>query len=205
MAIQMEAGHQCPITMTNAAVPTLLLQPEIAQWWVPKVLARDYDKRFKPAADKRGVTIVELEPLLEELADVADRLPRAPFVLRDGESVVDERRRVIAEAVRDALLQRIVARKEVRLEPLLRHGRRDAVAPRGGQGVEHHRRVHVALMVGREDHRVVEPLEVLEPLDGEPRVDIRRRESQRRQQQPARRARGKRAVPGREDDPGRSR
>ena len=31
MAIQMEAGHQCPITMTNAAVPTLLLQPEIGR------------------------------------------------------------------------------------------------------------------------------------------------------------------------------
>jgi putative acyl-CoA dehydrogenase len=43
--------------MTNAAVPTLLLQPEIGQWWVPNVLAREYDKRFKPAAEKRGVTI----------------------------------------------------------------------------------------------------------------------------------------------------
>ncbi len=57
MAIQMEAGHQCPITMTNAAVPALLLQPEIAKWWVPKVLSREYDKSFKPAAAKRGVTI----------------------------------------------------------------------------------------------------------------------------------------------------
>ena len=57
MAIQMEAGHQCPITMTNAAVPTLLLQPEIAAEWLPKILSRDYDKSFKPAAAKRGVTI----------------------------------------------------------------------------------------------------------------------------------------------------
>ena len=57
MAIQMEAGHQCPITMTNAAVPALLLEPELAKWWVPKILARDYDKAFKPAAAKRGVTI----------------------------------------------------------------------------------------------------------------------------------------------------
>ena len=32
MAIQMEAGHQCPITMTNAAVPALLLEPELAKW-----------------------------------------------------------------------------------------------------------------------------------------------------------------------------
>ena len=31
LAIQMEAGHQCPITMTNASVPTLLLQPDLAR------------------------------------------------------------------------------------------------------------------------------------------------------------------------------
>ena len=57
MAIQMEAGHQCPITMTNAAVPTLLLEPELAKVWIPKVLSRAYDKSFKPASAKRGVTI----------------------------------------------------------------------------------------------------------------------------------------------------
>jgi putative acyl-CoA dehydrogenase len=57
MAIQMEAGHQCPITMTNAAVPTLLIEPEIARAWVPRILSRTYDKRFAPAPAKRGVTI----------------------------------------------------------------------------------------------------------------------------------------------------
>jgi putative acyl-CoA dehydrogenase len=57
MAIQMEAGHQCPITMTNASVPTLLLEPELAKWWIPRILSRDYDKNFKPPASKRGVTI----------------------------------------------------------------------------------------------------------------------------------------------------
>ncbi|HJU32782.1 MAG TPA: acyl-CoA dehydrogenase family protein, partial [Hyphomicrobiaceae bacterium] len=57
MAIQMEAGHQCPITMTNAAVPTLLLQPDLAEIWVPRVLSRSYDGSFRPAPDKRGVTI----------------------------------------------------------------------------------------------------------------------------------------------------
>jgi putative acyl-CoA dehydrogenase len=57
MAIQMEAGHQCPITMTNAAVPTLMLQPEIAAEWLPRILKRDYDKSFRPAAAKRAVTI----------------------------------------------------------------------------------------------------------------------------------------------------
>jgi putative acyl-CoA dehydrogenase len=57
MAIQMEAGHQCPITMTNASVPTLLLQPEIAAEWLPRILTRTYDKSFQPAPAKRGATI----------------------------------------------------------------------------------------------------------------------------------------------------
>jgi putative acyl-CoA dehydrogenase len=57
MAIQMEAGHQCPVTMTNASVPTLLLQPEIAADWLPKILTRQYDKTFLPAGAKRGATI----------------------------------------------------------------------------------------------------------------------------------------------------
>jgi putative acyl-CoA dehydrogenase len=57
MATQMEAGHQCPTTMTNAAVPTLLLEPDLAKWWTPKILSREYDKGFKPAAQKTGVTI----------------------------------------------------------------------------------------------------------------------------------------------------
>jgi putative acyl-CoA dehydrogenase len=54
---QMEAGHCCPITMTNAAVPTLLLQPDIAQVWLTKILSRAYDRRFLPMADKSAVTI----------------------------------------------------------------------------------------------------------------------------------------------------
>src|SRR5262249_33130895 len=57
MAIQTEAGHQCPITMTNAAVPTLLIEPELAALWIPRILRRAYDKSFRPAAAKRGVTI----------------------------------------------------------------------------------------------------------------------------------------------------
>jgi len=56
MAAQMEAGHCCPITMTNAAVPVLLLQPELAEAWVPRILPFRYDPSFAPAADKAAVT-----------------------------------------------------------------------------------------------------------------------------------------------------
>src|SRR5919106_3770118 len=56
MAVQMEAGHCCPVTMTHAAVPTLRLQPELAAAWLPKILSRTYDPRFRPAPDKTAVT-----------------------------------------------------------------------------------------------------------------------------------------------------
>jgi putative acyl-CoA dehydrogenase len=57
LACQMEAGHACPICMTHASVPTLSLQPEIAEVWLPKVLSRSYDARREPAGSKRAVTI----------------------------------------------------------------------------------------------------------------------------------------------------
>ena len=58
MAIQMEAGHQCPITMTNAAGADAAAGAGAGRsGWMPKILARAYDKSFAPAAAKRGVTI----------------------------------------------------------------------------------------------------------------------------------------------------
>ncbi len=57
MAAQMEAGHCCPITMTNAAVPVLLQQPELAEAWLPKIIPYRYDPTFAPAGDKAAVTL----------------------------------------------------------------------------------------------------------------------------------------------------
>lgn len=54
---QVEAGHGCPLTMTFASVPTLKLTPSIAEEWLPKVLAREYDPRNVPHTQKNAVTI----------------------------------------------------------------------------------------------------------------------------------------------------
>ena len=54
---QVEAGHCCPLTMTFAAVPTLKRTPEIADRWLPGVLARGYDPRDLPAAQKAALTL----------------------------------------------------------------------------------------------------------------------------------------------------
>jgi putative acyl-CoA dehydrogenase len=57
MAAQMEAGHCCPVTMTNAAVPVLLQQPDIATEWLPRILPFAYDPAFSPAGSKTAVTL----------------------------------------------------------------------------------------------------------------------------------------------------
>jgi putative acyl-CoA dehydrogenase len=54
---QFEAGTMCPITMTHAVIPALRVQPEVAEEWVPRVLTGQYDRAFKPAIDKLGVTL----------------------------------------------------------------------------------------------------------------------------------------------------
>jgi putative acyl-CoA dehydrogenase len=57
VASQVEAGHFCPISMACAAVPTLRMQPDLAEEWVPRQLSRRYDPEFKPPVEKHGVMI----------------------------------------------------------------------------------------------------------------------------------------------------
>src|SRR3546814_12712410 len=57
MTTQTEPGHLCPLTMTHAAVPALLRQPEIAALLLPKMLSRPYDPHFRPLGDQAGITL----------------------------------------------------------------------------------------------------------------------------------------------------
>src|ERR1700742_4247201 len=43
---QVEAGVQCPVTMTYGAVPALRREPSIAAEWLPRLYSRQYDRRF---------------------------------------------------------------------------------------------------------------------------------------------------------------
>ena len=54
---QPEAGNACPLTMTYAAVPALKLQPNLAEIWLPKILATQYDPRSVGIEQKAGATI----------------------------------------------------------------------------------------------------------------------------------------------------
>ena len=54
---QVENGAQCPVTMTYASVPALCQAGAIADKWLPKILARQYDARSLPIEHKRGALI----------------------------------------------------------------------------------------------------------------------------------------------------
>ena len=49
---QVEAGAQCPVTMTYGSVPALKRQPDVAAEWLPRLYSRTYDPGFRQAAEK---------------------------------------------------------------------------------------------------------------------------------------------------------
>jgi putative acyl-CoA dehydrogenase len=57
MAAQVETGHLCPITMTRAAVAALVAEPALAGRFMPKIVTREYDPRFRPWWEKNGITL----------------------------------------------------------------------------------------------------------------------------------------------------
>jgi putative acyl-CoA dehydrogenase len=57
MAAQIETGHLCPVTMTHAAVAALAVDRELAARFMPKIMSRRYDPRFRPWWEKSGITL----------------------------------------------------------------------------------------------------------------------------------------------------
>jgi putative acyl-CoA dehydrogenase len=58
---EVENGTQCPLTMTYAAVPVLrkyaVTLPAVADGWLPRILAREYDARTLPVLQKTSALI----------------------------------------------------------------------------------------------------------------------------------------------------
>ena len=52
---QIEPGHACPVSMTHAAVPSLL-GTDLEDFWVPKLMNTGYDPRLIDPAQKQAVT-----------------------------------------------------------------------------------------------------------------------------------------------------
>ena len=57
MYAEVEDGTLCPTTMTYAVVPAISRDKALAAEWLPRIYSLDYDRRFIPAAQKKGVTL----------------------------------------------------------------------------------------------------------------------------------------------------
>lgn len=57
MTAQLESGHLCPLTMTNASLAALMADTSLFRRWAPRVAVRKYDHTSKPLAQKAGITI----------------------------------------------------------------------------------------------------------------------------------------------------
>jgi putative acyl-CoA dehydrogenase len=54
---QTDYGHGCPISMTYSAFPALQREPRLFEEWSKRIVSTDYDARFLPASEKRGVLV----------------------------------------------------------------------------------------------------------------------------------------------------
>jgi putative acyl-CoA dehydrogenase len=57
IASQVENGHQCPVTMTRAAVAALATEPALIKRLGPKIFSRTYDGSFQPWERKSSITL----------------------------------------------------------------------------------------------------------------------------------------------------
>ena len=84
MQSQVEPAHGCPVTMTFACVPTLRKQPDLAEYWLPKILNRHYDPRNVPDGEKQAVTIGMAMTEKQGGSDVRANTTRAYPVAEEG-------------------------------------------------------------------------------------------------------------------------
>lgn len=54
---QAEPSVCCPMSMTYAVVPALRHEPSVAAFWEPLATSARYDPSFRPASEKKGVTL----------------------------------------------------------------------------------------------------------------------------------------------------
>jgi putative acyl-CoA dehydrogenase len=81
---QADAGSSCPLTMTHAAIPTLRLNTQVADVWVPKVLNSTYSPALTNPLNKPGVTIGMGMTEKQGGSDVRANSTTAQFLQKDS-------------------------------------------------------------------------------------------------------------------------
>ena len=77
LALENEAGHICPISMTYSAVPVLRLDPTLAAEWEPRIHSTAYDPSVRPAPEKTGVLVGTAMTEKQGGSDVRANITRA--------------------------------------------------------------------------------------------------------------------------------
>jgi putative acyl-CoA dehydrogenase len=103
LALENEAGHVCPISMTYSAVPVLRLNPELAAEWEPRIHATCYDPSFRAAREKSGVLIGMAMTEKQGGSDVRANITRAEPT-GDGAYVLEGHKWFCSAPMSDAFL-----------------------------------------------------------------------------------------------------
>jgi len=110
---QVDEGTSCPLTMTFAVVPSLKIQPEISEEWLPRVLSNAYDPRFIPAAEKRGATFGMAMTEPQGGSDVRANITFAKKLNVGGEYEITGRKWFCSAPMSDAFLVLAQAEKGI--------------------------------------------------------------------------------------------
>lgn len=101
---QVDEGTSCPLTMTFAVVPSLKIDAEIANEWLPKVVSNEYDARFLPVLEKRGATFGMAMTEPQGGSDVRANLTFAERLNDQGEYKITGRKWFCSAPMSDAFL-----------------------------------------------------------------------------------------------------
>ncbi len=104
MKQQVDEGTSCPLTMTFAAVPSLTISAEIEREWLPLALSTEYDPRFLPANEKRGLTFGMAMTEPQGGSDVRANITVATRLTTQGEYQITGRKWFCSAPMSDAFL-----------------------------------------------------------------------------------------------------
>jgi putative acyl-CoA dehydrogenase len=90
--------------MTFAVVPSLKIESPLADEWLPKVLSTEYDPRFLPASEKRGVTFGMAMTEPQGGSDVRANITFAKKLNASGEYEITGRKWFCSAPMSDAFL-----------------------------------------------------------------------------------------------------
>ncbi len=101
---QVDEGTSCPLTMTFAVVPSLKIEPAIADEWLPRVLSNEYDGRFIAAREKLGAMFGMAMTEPQGGSDVRANLTFAEKLTAHGEYQITGRKWFCSAPMSDAFL-----------------------------------------------------------------------------------------------------